>query len=249
MAGPDDASEARATLLRLRGVIRPWHDALLNVRPASVLRYIDLIDSVDRSWPFTPSLLQLMCVAGDAVLTHIAPEGIELHARLAIQAGASPAQVLEALEIATICGARTLAQPASALPGGANHAVSGELAEKVRSSRERFTQIFGSLPDWLERQFAIDPGYASALVDLSYAPSQPALSSRDRVLICFGVCACPAVLDPEGASFFAKAALRHGVEERELDAIRRVMTLLGLHSISYGILPATAGMETKSVAS
>lgn len=243
-ASASDAAEVRATLLRLRGVVRPWHDALLQVRPASVLRYVDLIESVDRSWPFDAYLLQLMCVAGDAVLTHIAPEGIELHARLAIGAGASAAQVLEALEIAAMCGARSLTHPASApASAGGGPVLEGRAAEKARNSRHRFEEVFGSVPRWLERQFVIDPGYASALVDLCLAPPQSALSVKDRVLICYGVCACPATLDSDGADFFAAAALRCGVTDGDLEAVRKVVTLLGLHSISYGILPAMAGME------
>lgn len=239
-----DAAEVRATLLRLRGVVRPWHDALLRVRPASVLRYLDLIDSVDRNWPFDAYLLQLMCVAGDAVLTHIAPEGIELHARLAIGAGASAAQVLEALEIAAMCGARSLIHPAPAPAyAGGGPVLEARAAEKARNSRHRFEEVFGSVPRWLERQFALDPGYASALVDLCLAPPQSALSVRDRVLICYGVCACPATLDSEGSDFFAAAALRCGVTDGDLEAVRKVVTLLGLHSISYGILPAMAGIE------
>lgn len=247
-ASASDASEVRATLLRLRGVVRPWHDALLKARPASVIRYVDLIDIVDRSWPFDAYLLQLMCVAGDAVLTHIAPEGIELHARLAIAAGANAEQVLEALEIAAICGARSLAQSVSVLADvdGAQ-LPEGWTAEKARDSLHRFEDVFGSMPHWLKRQFALNPGYASALVDLSLAPPTSALSRRDRVLICFGVCACPATLDTEGSDFFGGAARRYGVTDKDLEAVRKVVTLLGLHSISYGILPAMAGIESAGV--
>lgn len=44
------------------------------------------------------------------------------------------------------------------------------LVEKVESSRARFGEVFDSIPGWKERQFAVNAHYASALVDLMYAP-------------------------------------------------------------------------------
>jgi alkylhydroperoxidase/carboxymuconolactone decarboxylase family protein YurZ len=227
----------RSAVTRSRGQFGPWHETLLRRSPSTLRRYLRLVDRVEADGSLEPWLVQLIWVATDAVLTHLYPRGVGIHAKRALQAGAAPAQVFETLEIAALCGTRAIevglailepllageGPPPRASPAAGDPALA------------RYEALFGSAPNWLRRTFELDPEFGAAWVDLVFAPAGPtSLELKSRLLLCFAVAVCPAVLDQAGASHYALSALAAGATPRELYAVLKTVSVLSVHSLSVG---------------
>jgi alkylhydroperoxidase/carboxymuconolactone decarboxylase family protein YurZ len=85
-----------------------WHDTwddVLLMAPDMFEAYTAFSTSVAEEGNLDIRLRELIYVAIDSVPTHLYVPGVEIHARNALDAGASPEQILTAIEIAALLGA------------------------------------------------------------------------------------------------------------------------------------------------
>ena len=103
----DDArrQHLRAQFLRIRGY---WHDTwddMLAMDPDMFEAYTAFSTVVAEHGSLDERLRELIYVAIDSIVTHLYVPGIEIHSRRALDAGATPEQLLTAMEIAALTGA------------------------------------------------------------------------------------------------------------------------------------------------
>ncbi|CDX58844.1 hypothetical protein MPL1032_240283 [Mesorhizobium plurifarium] len=89
-----------------RGPFGGWWEDLLEVDPHLLLR-VHRQMAVAESGPLPKSFRHLILATVDSVVTHLYPRGIGVHARVAIEHGASLRQVVEALEISAFVSNRS----------------------------------------------------------------------------------------------------------------------------------------------
>lgn len=94
----------REEFVRRRGY---WHeswDDMLALDPEMFEAYTDFSTVVADFGGLDERLRELVYIAIDCVITHLYVPGIEIHTRNALDAGATPEQVLTAMEIAALTG-------------------------------------------------------------------------------------------------------------------------------------------------
>ncbi|MFD8364935.1 carboxymuconolactone decarboxylase family protein [Streptomyces hygroscopicus] len=124
---PDERrARLRAEFERRRGYWHETWDDMLALDPEMFEAYTHFSTVVAEHGSLDTRLRELIYIAIDCVVTHLYVPGVEIHARNALDAGATPDQILGAMEIAVLTGAdpyfeaiqRPTGLPAAERPGG-----------------------------------------------------------------------------------------------------------------------------------
>lgn len=221
---------------------RPWQDDMKALAPQAHERLMKMYDR--NNWPglLPPTLLHLLWIAVDAVPTHLYPPGIELHARMAIQHGASVAQVVEALEIATTVCERSLVHALPAVIKAARESghptpdTGSSLSEEQQRLRTQYEAREGVWPPGLDLALQLVPGFLRGLFAMSHEAAVPdGLNPKWRAMIMLAVHSCPAVLDVDAVKLHTKRCLEFGASTEELVEVVLSASGIGVHAYSLGI--------------
>jgi alkylhydroperoxidase/carboxymuconolactone decarboxylase family protein YurZ len=176
----------------------------------------------------------------DSVVTHLYPRGAGVHARVALDGGATLHQVVEALAIAAAVSSRGygIALPivwqelskAGRLPQAAS-------ADRTAAVRRKLESETPERPDWMDLALADDPDALDALLELSSARGDgDGLDAKSRELLFLAGNACPAIGEREAIRLHARRAIELGASAGELLQVLRIANCIGLHAITEGIL-------------
>lgn len=228
-----------------RGPFGGWWEALLEIDPELLRRVHEHLKVAEESGPIPERLRHLIWTAVDAVVTHLYPRGLGVHARIAVEEGASLRQVVESLEIAAIVSSRgygiglPIVLEEIAAFGG--QPVATELCERGRAVRTKFEQDIGTWPEWMETALRFAPDALEALLDLGYGRRDEAgLDPKSRELIFLAANSCPAIVEREAIRLHARRALELGATSEEIVQALRLANGIGLHPISEGIVQLKA---------
>jgi alkylhydroperoxidase/carboxymuconolactone decarboxylase family protein YurZ len=230
-----DREALKAEVMEARGRFRPWHQALLEARPSTLKRMSDFVVASEQG-PIGPGLRHLIWTAVDAVVTHLYPAGIAIHARVATQHGVSAEQVFEALELACMCVTRTfeIGLPiVQSLTWDAPGATV-KLSPSDEALLERCASAMGEIPSWVESGLRLDPAYTRTLIDMVFAPEDSTLPHKWRMLICLAIASCPAIADRTWIERYAAGSLRAGASTDELVACLKLASGIGIHALAVG---------------
>jgi len=89
-----------------------WHefwDGVLELDPEFFAAYLDFSAVPWRSGVLEPKVKEFVYIAFDASATHLYPPGLKLHMRNAVRLGASTAEIIEVLELASLVGMQAAA--------------------------------------------------------------------------------------------------------------------------------------------
>jgi alkylhydroperoxidase/carboxymuconolactone decarboxylase family protein YurZ len=223
-----------------RGPFGGWWEDVLQVDPELVLRINRHMRVAEEIGPLPRFFRHLILVAVDSVVTHLYPRGIGVHARIAMEHGASPRQVVEALEISALVSSRgyavalplvleELAAAGMPLPARSDPARAAEI-------RSRFEEQIGIWPQWMTIALDHDPQAMENLLALAYGRSdETGLGPKWRELLFLAASACPAIVEKDGIRLHARRALQLGATGEELVQTLRMANMIGLHPIIEGI--------------
>jgi len=238
-----DKEALKAEVIKARGRFRPWHQSLLEARPSALKRMSDFVVASEEG-PIGPALRHLIWTAVDAVVTHLYPAGIAIHARVATQHGVAAEQVFEALELACLCVTRTfevglpIIQGLSGDASGATASFSPEDEALLR----RCASAMGEIPPWVESGLRLDPVYTRTLIDMVFAPEDSTLPPKWRMLICLAIASCPAIADRTWIERYAAGALKAGASIDELVACLKLASGIGIHALAVGAPAVLEGL-------
>lgn len=221
---------------------RPWQADMREIAPEAYDRLMAMYDR--DNWPglLPPTLLHLLWIAVDAVPTHLYTPGIELHARMALQHGASVQQVVEALEIASGVCERSLVHALPAVLEAALEAghppppANQPLSEEQRRLRAQYEAREGLWHPGLDLALRIVPEFLRGEFAMCHGAGLPqGLDPKWRAMITLAVYSCPAVLDVVAVKLHAKRCLELGATRDEL--VETVLSSSGIsvHAYSLGI--------------
>ena len=238
--------QLKQDVTQARGQFGPWHEGLLRFHPDLLKRVHQFVKAAEGDAVVPEKLRHLIWLAADAAVTHLYPRGIGIHARRALEHGATREELIEALEIACVVTARSyeIGLPILMEELAAANAVDTPPAQPLTKAqaavRARFIDATGGCPDWIDTAFRMAPDYTAMLLELAYGqPEGGALDSKSRELIYIGVCACPAVLDADGIRRHIRRAIALGTTAGELREVLQLASGIGIHPLSVGI-PAMA---------
>ncbi len=223
-----------------RGPLKGWWEDVLQTDPELVLRIDRHMRIAEENGPLPRFVRHLILVTVDSVVTHLYPRGIGVHARVALEHGASVRQVVEALEISALVSSRgyakslpivleELAASGKPLPARAN-------AERASEIRKQFEDGGRTWPEWMDIALDHDPEAMGHLLALAAdRPVEDGLDAKWRELLFLAASACPAIVDKDGIRLHARRALQLGASGEELVQTLRMANLIGLHPIIEGI--------------
>lgn len=188
----------------------------------------------------TPRMRELVLLAMHATVTSLHAPGTQRHARRALEAGATPQEVLDAL--LTIVGVANHALYA-AVPvlmrelesAGSPEAALPPLTAEAQAIKDAFIRTRGM---WNAQRDVIAramPRYFAALSRVSTASwADGALSRKERELVCIAIdCTVTHMFEP-GLALHIRCALEHGASRQEILDVFQLAALTGLESYIQG---------------
>jgi alkylhydroperoxidase/carboxymuconolactone decarboxylase family protein YurZ len=105
--------ELKAEFTRNRGYWHEFWDGFLELDPELFAAYLDFSSVPWKTGVLEPKVKEFVYIAFDASATHLYVPGLILHLRNAVRLGATPEELMEVLEIASVIGihAATTAAP------------------------------------------------------------------------------------------------------------------------------------------
>ena len=109
----DYQEEVKAEFTKTRGYWHAFWDEMLELDPELFAAYTEFSSVPWRSGPLSPKMKEFVYIAFDTAATHLYVKGLKLHIENALGYGATPQEILEIMEIASVLGmhATTTAAP------------------------------------------------------------------------------------------------------------------------------------------
>lgn len=96
--------EVKAEFTRSRGYWHAFWDEMLELDPEIFATYTDFSSVPWRTGTLSPKVREFIYIAFDTAATHLYVKGLKLHIENAIGYGATPQEILEVMEIASVIG-------------------------------------------------------------------------------------------------------------------------------------------------
>lgn len=235
-----------------RGPFTGWWAELLKWSPSTLRNVHEYALLAESDGKLGERMRHLVWLVADTVVTHLYPRGAGVHARLAIEHGATVRQIIEALEIAAYVGGRSYRIGLPIIIETVQQAgQSIQSAAPDPDVRKEVEARIGYWDDWMSQAASISPSSLRALVNI--APRRSAsegqgLSNYERELLFFAANACPAILDQDGMRRHARLALSNGATADDLLQALRLVNCIALHSLAEGIVAAADHLNTETSA-
>lgn len=240
--GTEDKEALKAEVIAAkRGPFIGWWAALLDAEPRMLRKIHNMLRDVESSEQVSECMRHLVWGVADAVVTHLYPRGLGVHMKIAMECGATKAQIVEALQIATAASCTgfarglptilsVIAEHDRSFAGGA------ELSPDQLAVKHELSAKAGFWEDWMEDALRFSPGTLRALIELGQPISgETGLSRKDRHLLFLAAYACPAIADRAQTRLHARLALEAGATGEELLGVLRTCNTIGVHAMAEGM--------------
>lgn len=223
-----------------RGPFGGWWEDLLEVDPELLLKVHRHMAAAE-SGPLPKFFRHLIVVTVDSVVTHLYPRGAGVHARIAMDNGASLRQAVEALEIATVASNRgygvalpIVIEELSAM--GLSEA-GNDGTERASRIRQRYAARIGQWPVWMDVALHHCADAVEVFLELGYGrhDDEEGLDPKSRELLFLAANACPALVEEAAIRRHTRHALKLGATAAEILQTVRMANVIGLHPIVEGI--------------
>ncbi len=227
----------KEAFLAKRGRFVPWHDALLRLDPDFFQAFFDSIMAPLEHGPLPMKVKELIFVAVDASTTHLYRQGLQVHIAGALKHGATAAEVMAVLELASLIGlhACTIGAPMLA----EELAKLGQApAPSLRTAdlKAEFIAKAGYWDDGFDAIATLAPDFFAAWMKMAVAPlASPVLEPKVKALICLALDAAPTLLHQPGMRLHMRHALELGASAREVMEVLELASAIGIHSVSIGV--------------
>ena len=111
----DHQQQLKAEFTRTRGYWNPFWDEMLELDPQMFAAYTEFSAVPWRTGTLEPKVKEFIYIAFDTAATHLYVKGLKLHIENAIGYGATPEEILEVMEIASVLGVHAVTAAAPIL--------------------------------------------------------------------------------------------------------------------------------------
>ncbi len=212
----DDAGRAdlKQRIIAARGYWARFHNVLLERDPGFLEAYL-AFQSAPTSGVLPRKLCEFIYIAIDLSVNHMYERGGRRHMEYALNAGATPDEVLQVVLLTAVVSAQ---QPID-LGLDILAELRGEVGGPDRARRERIGGDMAASYD----------AYGASVWERGPLPR------LDKELIALALCAAPTCLHRDGIRRHMKAALEAGASEREIYAVLQLAAALSVHSCTIGV--------------
>jgi alkylhydroperoxidase/carboxymuconolactone decarboxylase family protein YurZ len=227
----------------------PW-ERMLELDPAFVRAYADLAAVPVRHRALEPKVRELLHVAVDAAATHLHAPGVRQHVAAALEAGATPAEVMEVLELTSTLGihAANIGVPllVEVLTEEGLRDGPAPLDERQERLKAEFTATRGYWHSFWDEILELDPDLFEAYVAFSSVPWHTGtLEPKVKELVYCAFDASATHLYVPGLKLHLRNALGHGASVAEILEMFEIASLVGIHAATTAapILAELAGRD------
>ncbi len=228
--------------IQARGYWTPWTEGLLRLSPTFLDLYARYGGHPAAHGPLAARMCELIYVALDASSTHLFETGLRLHMELALRHGATPAEVMDVLAMATaqglggtLTGIGILAEELAAAdpsPAAPEAALTAEQADL----RAAWLARFGEWPRHCDLLLRMDAAYFALMLELmAYAPPGGGLAETERTLIRIALDGCFTGLNPAALRLDIRRALAQGIAPPAILQVLQMTAHLGVHACTIGV--------------
>ena len=239
------AKEVKEQFIRLRGFWVDEYDEMAILCPDFLEKLVATGAVVKGSSVLSPLLHHFIAMALDASITHLFEKGLRLHARAALQLGATREQLVEVVQILSFLGMQShlVALPiiVDLLDDGDKIRAKAKqpLSEKSQELKRVFKERFGSWTEDHDVLLALSEDYFPTYLEhLSVPYFNGALTARERALVLCAANISVTHLNERAIRASASAALAAGCSGEDLVHVVRLASSLGMQScvVSFPIL-------------
>jgi alkylhydroperoxidase/carboxymuconolactone decarboxylase family protein YurZ len=227
----------RDAFIELRGYWGPQHDTLVRLSA-------DLFESHSHSaslpWVkgvIEPKVKEFIYIALDVNASHLYEPGLRLHLNNAVKFGATLDELAHVLIVVATVGLNTFEAglPIVVEEAKAMGVAVPETDQPADSIGKRYEDNVGSLPAGLRLLAKIAPEYFEAAVDLSVAASTTGpLPEKVKAFLRLTADLTTTKIFGPAARLHVRDALRHGATVPELVEVLHLVSIVGLHSCTFG---------------
>jgi alkylhydroperoxidase/carboxymuconolactone decarboxylase family protein YurZ len=235
---PQEISSALAQSPAGQGI--DWSAAVANA-PALLDAYRQMGDVVMGDGFLDRKVKELVLLAVNVSTTSLNQSEIRRHTRLALQAGATQAELSEVLALASVLGVHSLTIGVPILVALVADANGGdadlpEIDARRAELKEQFMEARGYWTELWETVLRLSPLYFEAYLRYSSVPwTEGTLEPKIKEFIYVAITAATTHLFEPGIRVHMENALKYGATSGELMELLQVLTLVGSHTLSVGM--------------
>jgi alkylhydroperoxidase/carboxymuconolactone decarboxylase family protein YurZ len=214
-------------------------DVVKKADPAFADAYERMVTALSRSSVLPAKVQELIGLAVNAAPTHLNRDAVIAHVRGARNQGASDAEIIEALQIATCLGIHALTFGGAILreeSAALEAAMANELSPRQRGLQQHWVE--GSGRDWLpvfDVPLQGDPDFFEAWCDLMNIPvARHAIEPKVRELIYLALDGGITHMHP-GTRAHIRLAMRFGASDEEILAALSLASLVAVQGYGWGV--------------
>ena len=225
-----------------RGYWAPLWDQVLEISPEYFEAYMKLSSVPWKTGTLEPKVREFIYIGIDTATTHLHEQGTRVHMQNAIRYGATQAELMEVLQLASVLGVHTMTMGLPALVEvmrklGRGAEIEGQpltpRQEKMKADWIAARGFWAELPEYMLR---FSPDYFETYVEMSSVPwKHGTLEPKVRELIYVAIDASTTHLHEQGTRIHMENALRHGATPAEIVEVLALTSVLGVHTITMGV--------------
>jgi alkylhydroperoxidase/carboxymuconolactone decarboxylase family protein YurZ len=230
-----EQQKVRDEFMRVRGTWAPAWERILELDPAFLKAYLDFSAVPWRKNHLPDKVKEFIYIAVDAAATHLYEPGIRSHVRAAIGFGATPAELIEVIELTSTLGIHAsnigvpllleVLEEEGLRTGPAPH------DDRRLKLREAFTRNRGYWHEFWEGLLELDPELFEAYVAFSSVPWKTGvLEPRVKEFIYIAFDASATHLYVPGLKLHMRNAIRLGATAEEIMEVLEIASVIGIHA-------------------
>lgn len=231
----DAQRDLKTSFLEAVGLWRAAHGEWLRLDEESFRRYERLAAHVWTQDALDERETALVAVALDATVTHLYADGLRASVGHALDAGATPAEVREVLELTCGVGMHSLIEGLPLVTEAFDGPPAGDAADREHV-REAFEERRGYWSAFWESVLESDHAFLEKYTDLSASPwERGSLDPKLRELVYVAIDASTTHLYGPGLEAHVENAIGHGATRAELVCVLELASLQGYDTMLAGV--------------
>ena len=239
MALTEHQEQIKAQFVAERGFwAEPW-ESVLKIDPDFVAAYHRMYMVPWRKNHLSPKFKELCYISINAAATHLHVPGILPHIKAALDFGATPAEILEVLELAATLGihAMNIGVPLLVEVLEENGRTEpAPLTDYQEELKQEFTDVRGYWHDFWNEMLELDPEMFGAYTEFSTVPWRTGtLTPAEKELIYISYDIAATHLYVPGTKLHIRNALKHGATVGENLEVMEISSVIGIHAVTTAV--------------
>lgn len=216
----------------------PW-DTVLKIDPEFVAAYEEMYAVPQKKSHLTPKFRELCYISINAAATHLYVPGILPHVQKALDLGATPAEILEVLELAATLGIHTMNIGVPLLVEvleERGRTAPTPLTERQLALKDEFARLRGYWHDFWNEMLELDPELFEAYTHFSTVPWRTGLltpAEKELIYISYDIAATH--LYAPGTKLHIRNALGHGATVEQVLEVMEISSIIGVHALTTAV--------------